>query len=300
MNAMRMDLLLIFLANGLMVGILYGLVAMSFVLIYKASRIINFAQGELLLLGAWLCWYSVAQYGVSFWSAFLITGGFCALLGVCIQRVVLQPLIGDPLISLIMVTVGLSVFLQAVLKGIFGVSPRSYPVVFPMEKIAIAGVEFQLPYLVSAGVALLSLAIFAYLFQSTKFGLAMRATAFNQQVAQSMGVSIRRVFALSWAISAWVSAMAGIVIALVNGVSAGLASFGLKVFPAVILGGLDSIIGAVVGGVIVGLLENVAEFVDGQYLHIGNLYTVVPFYVLVIILMIKPYGLFGTRDIERL
>ncbi len=128
----------------------------------------------------------------------------------------------------------------------------------------------------------------------------MRATAFNQQVAQSLGVSVRQVFALAWAISATVSAMAGIVIGLVNGVSTSLAGYGIKVFPAVILGGLDSVVGAVIGGVIVGVLENVAEFVDGQILHWGNLYVIAPFYVLVIILMIKPYGLFGTRDIERL
>jgi branched-chain amino acid transport system permease protein len=130
-------------------------------------------------------------------------------------------------------------------------------------------------------------------------GLAMRATAFDQQVAQSLGISIKRMFAMSWAISAMVSALAGVVVGVVSGVSAALSFFGIKVFPAVILGGLDSIIGAVVGGLIIGVLENVAEYVDGQWLHIGNLYTVAPFYVLIVILMIKPYGLFGTETIER-
>lgn len=297
---MRIDLLLIYLANGVMVGILYGLVAMSFVLIYKASRVINFAQGELLLLGAWVCWTIVTNFGIPFWAAFLLTGLFCSLLGVLIQRVIMQPLIGEPLISLIMVTVGLSVLLQSIMKGVFGVSPRSFPPVFPVDKVSIFGLNLEVPYIASAVLAVILLAAFGYFFQYSKFGLAMRATAFNQQVAQSMGVSIRQVFALSWAISAFVSAMAGIFVGLVNGVSAGLASVGVKVFPAVILGGLDSIIGAIVGGIIVGLLENFAEFLDGQYLHFGNLYTIVPFYVLVIILMIKPYGLFGTRDIERI
>jgi branched-chain amino acid transport system permease protein len=130
-------------------------------------------------------------------------------------------------------------------------------------------------------------------------GLAMRATAFDQQVAQSLGISIPRVFALSWGISAMVSAVAGVVVGVVNGVSAALSFFGIKVFPAVILGGLDSIVGGVFGGLIIGVLENLAHFVDSQWLNWGNLYEIAPFYVLLVILMIRPYGLFGTRDIER-
>jgi branched-chain amino acid transport system permease protein len=139
----------------------------------------------------------------------------------------------------------------------------------------------------------------AWFFKVSKWGLAMRATAFNQQVAQSLGISVKTVFDMAWAISAMVSAVAGVVVAVVNGVSSGLSIYGIKVFPAVILGGLDSIGGAVVGGIIIGLLENFAQFIDSEYLHWGNLYEVAPFYVLIIILMIKPYGLFGTKDIER-
>jgi branched-chain amino acid transport system permease protein len=127
----------------------------------------------------------------------------------------------------------------------------------------------------------------------------MRATAFDQQVAQSLGISVKQVFAMAWAISAIVSALAGVVFGIVNGVSSALSFFGIKVFPAVIVGGLDSIVGAVIGGLIIGILENVAEFADSQFLHVGNLYTIAPFYILVIILMIKPYGLFGTEKIER-
>ena len=139
---------------------------------------------------------------------------------------------------------------------------------------------------------------FAWFFKFSKMGLAMRATAFDQQAAQSLGVSVKSVFAMSWAISAMVSSVAGIVVGVVNSVSSDLSFFGIKVFPAVILGGLDSIVGAVVGGIIIGLLEHFAVYVD-LYAGIGNLQQIVPFYVLVIILMIKPYGLFGTRDIER-
>jgi branched-chain amino acid transport system permease protein len=149
-------------------------------------------------------------------------------------------------------------------------------------------------------ISILIMIAFYYVFKYSRMGLAMRATAFDQQVAQSLGISVKSVFAASWAISAVVSALAGIVIGLVNGVSSALSFFGIKVFPVVILGGLDSIVGSVVGGLIIGILENVAEFADSQWLHIGNLYVIAPFYALVIILMIKPYGLFGTKDIERI
>jgi branched-chain amino acid transport system permease protein len=148
-------------------------------------------------------------------------------------------------------------------------------------------------------VSVIVMAGFGYFFKATRLGLAMRATAFDQQIAQSLGISIRQVFALSWAISAMVSGIAGVVVGIVSGVSSALSFFGIKVFPAVILGGLDSIVGGVVGGIIIGVLENVAQYVDSQWLRWGNMFEIAPFYVLIVILMIKPYGLFGTRDIER-
>jgi branched-chain amino acid transport system permease protein len=157
----------------------------------------------------------------------------------------------------------------------------------------------QTVYVMSTVVSVLIMIGFAWFFKFSRMGLAMRATAFNQQVAQSLGISIRQVFALSWGISAMVSTVAGVVVGIVNGVSSALSFFGIKVFPAVILGGLDSIVGGVLGGLIIGLLENLAHFVDTQWLKWGNLYEVAPFYVLIVILMIRPYGLFGTKDIER-
>jgi branched-chain amino acid transport system permease protein len=222
------------------------------------------------------------------------------VLGVMIQVIVLRPLIGEPVISIIMVTVGLSIFFQSIMKWAFGIAPQGFPQVFEAQTMLIFGLPVETAYVGSLIVAIIGMLGFAWLFKFSKIGLAMRATAFNQQVAQSLGVSVRQVFALSWAISAVVSGLAGIVVGLVNGVSAQLSVYGIKVFPAVILGGLDSILGAVIGGIVIGLLENTAEFVDGQYLHFGNLYVVAPFYVLVAILVIKPYGLFGTHDIERI
>lgn len=289
-----------FLVNGLIVGILYGTVAMSFVLIYKASKVVNFAQGEFLLLGAWICWMLTTQYGMPFYLSFLATLIFTGLMGVLLQAVILRPLIGEPLISMIMVTVGMSVLLQAILKWIFGVHVASFPPLSGAGTIRIGAMDVETVYLYSSAIALFSLVCFWAFFTYSKLGLAMRATAFNQQVAQSLGVPVQHIFAVAWAISGVISAVAGITIGLVNGVSSGIAAYGLKVFPAVILGGLDSVFGAVVGGILIGILENLSEFVDGQYLHIGNLYNVVPLYVIVVVLMIKPYGLFGTKDIERI
>jgi branched-chain amino acid transport system permease protein len=188
---------------------------------------------------------------------------------------------------------------QAALKWIFGVDPQPFPRVFQSQSVNFFGAPIQTVYVMSLIVSLAMMIGMAWFFRSSKYGLAMRATAFNQQVAQSLGISVKNVFAMAWAISATVSAVAGVVVAVVNGVSSGLSAYGIKVFPAAILGGLDSIGGAVLGGIIIGLLENIAQYVDSQYLHWGNLYEVAPFYVLIIILMIKPYGLFGTADIER-
>ena len=297
---MNFELLPQLVINGLIVGLLYGVVGMCFVLVYKSTQVVNFAQGEFLLIGAWVCWAFLVYLALPIVVGFLLTLVFMAAFGMCLQMLVLRPMIGEPIISVIMVTIGLSIFFQALMKWIFGVSAESYPQVFEQETFVVFGLHVETAYLMSTVFALLIMAAFYFFFKHSKQGLAMRATAFDQQVAQSLGISVKRVFAMSWAIAATVSATAGVVIGMVNGVSDSLSVIGLKVFPAVILGGLDSIIGAIVGGLIIGVLENVAEFVDGQYLHWGNLYDIAPFYVLLIILWFKPYGLFGTKDIERI
>jgi branched-chain amino acid transport system permease protein len=296
----KWDLLLQLLVNGVIVGTLYGVVAMSFVLIYKSTQVVNFAQGEFLLIGAWVCWAFLVHFGLPFWLGFLLTLAFMFVFGILLQVVVLRPMIGEPIISVIMLTIGLSIFFQALMSWIFGEFVQPFPQVFETEMVNIGGLNVQTAYLMSFVISLLIMVGFFAFFKYSRMGLAMRATAFNQQVAASLGISVRKVFALAWAISAVVSAVAGVTVGMVNGVSSGLSFFGIKVFPATILGGLDSIVGAIVGGLIIGVLENLAQYVDGEWLQWGNLYNIVPFYVLVIILMIRPYGLFGTKDIERI
>lgn len=297
---MNFELLIQLIINGLIVGLLYGVVGMCFVLVYKSTQIVNFAQGEFLLVGAWVCWSVLIYLELPFIVGFLLTIAFMAAFGILIQMIVLRPMIGEPIISVIMVTIGLSIFFQALMKWIFGVSAQSYPQVFDAQSIQIFGLNIESAYLMSTVIALIIMVAFYLFFKHSKYGLAMRATAFNQQIAQSLGISVKQVFAMSWGIAATVSATAGIVIGMVNGVSSSLSMMGIKVFPAVILGGLDSIVGAIVGGLTIGVLENLAEFFDSQYLHVGNMYDIAPFYVLLIILWFKPYGLFGTKDIERI
>jgi branched-chain amino acid transport system permease protein len=296
---MELGFLLQLVLNGLIVGALYGVVAMSFVLIYKASQVVNFAQGEFLLVGAWVCWWLLTTWQLPFWAGFLVTLAFMTLFGIVLQVVVLRPLIGEPVISVIMATIGLGIFFQALMKWMFGVFAQPFPPIFTVERVRVLGLEVQSVYLLSLAISACIMLGFWWFFTYSKHGLAMRATAFDQQVAASLGVSVPRVFAMSWAISAVVSAVAGVVVGVVNGVSSALSFYGIKVFPAVILGGLDSIVGAVLGGLIVGVLENLAQWVDSEWLNWGNMYQIAPFYAMILILLIKPYGLFGTQAIER-
>ena len=196
---MNTHLLLQLVVNGLIVGALYGVVAMSFVLIYKASQVVNFAQGEFLLIGAWVCWWLLTTYQLPFLVGMLVTFAFMLVFGIALQVVVLRPLIGEPIISVIMVTIGLSIFFQALCKWLFGVFAQPFPPIFSTQAVSILGLEIQTVYLMSLGISVAMMAGFAWFFRYSKHGLAMRATAFNQQVAQSLGISVRNVFALAWA-----------------------------------------------------------------------------------------------------
>lgn len=285
--------------NGVVVGSVYALVALGFVIIFKSTGVVNFAQGEFLLLGAYISLAVVSQTSMPFWVAVVVTLLFSVALGMLIERLILRPMIGEPVISVIMVTLGLSSILKAVVQGIWGTDTRPFPEIFPSTPVQIGPLPVSQGYIYSLVCVAILLLLFTLFFKYSRVGIAMRATAFSQQVAQSMGISVRRMFALAWAIAAVVSAIGGILLGGTRGgVDAALAAIGLKVIPVVILGGLDSIIGAIVGGLIVGVLENLA----GGYLDPifgGGVKEVAPFVVLVLILMIKPYGLFGKVHIDR-
>lgn len=297
---MTTQYLLQLVISGLVIGSIYSAVALGFVIIYKATRVVNFAQGELLMVGAYVCYAFLVQMHVPFWAALCLTIAFGLVLALIIERLILRPMIGEPVISIIMVTIGLSLVLRSIVSAVWGTDILVYePKLFPQETIAIGGVPVSLEFVWCFILSILLLGLFSAFFKFSKAGVAMRATAFNQQAAQSMGISVKFIFGLSWVISAVISGIGGVLIGNINGINTSLYHFGLKVFPATILGGLDSILGAAIGGLVIGLLENLSDGLCKAYLDLSGVKEVAPYIILVVILMIKPYGLFGTKEIER-
>ncbi|MBE0602007.1 MAG: branched-chain amino acid ABC transporter permease [Deltaproteobacteria bacterium] len=286
--------------SGLVVGSIYSAVALGFVIIYKSTRVVNFAQGEFLMVGAYVCYAFLVQMQVPFWGALMLTILFSMALALIIERLILRPMIGEPIISIIMVTIGLSLVLRSAVAVVWGTDILVYkPKLFPQEMVTLAGVPVSLEFVWCFVLSVFLLIVFSVFFKYSKAGVAMRATAFNQQVAQSMGISVKSIFALSWVISAVVSGIGGVLIGNMNGINNSLYHFGLKVFPATILGGLDSILGAALGGIIIGVLENLSDGLFKTWFDLSGVKEVAPYVILVVILMIKPYGLFGTKEIER-
>jgi branched-chain amino acid transport system permease protein len=285
--------------TGIVVGMIYALAALGFVLIYKASRVINMAQGYFVAVGAFGALAIAQVTHIPFVLAVIASLSGSFLLGILVERLLLRPLIGKPVIAVIMVTIGLAAVLRGAILLFWGAGNFGFPQLLPESPLRLGPLIVSPVHLGALVISLVFLAVFAVFFRSTTLGVAMRAVADDQQAAQSLGVSVRRIFAASWAIAAVVAAIAGIVVGSINGLNADALSFiGLKVFPAVILGGLDSVPGAVVGGIMIGILENLA----GGYLDPlvgGGTKEVAPFVVLVLVLMLRPYGLFGTVEIER-
>lgn len=298
-----MELLLQLLVQGIVVGALYALVTLGFVLIYKSSDVINLAQGEFLLLGAYIGLVLAAGLRVPFVLALALALVIAFGTGLLVERVVLRPFIGEPAISVIMVTLGLSMIIRSLIHMIWGTAPRSYPPIFaqepirlPLGRFAVVVSEAHLWTLLAAVVLLVGLTTF---FRYSVTGIAMRASADDQQAALSMGISVKRVLAVTWGVAAMVSGLGGIMLANMNGITPILASYGLKVLPVAILGGLDSIPGAIVGGFTIGILENLAGGYLDPLVPGGGVKEMVPFAFLLVVLLIRPYGLFGKEIIER-
>jgi len=293
-----MDILLQVIITGLATGGVYGLIALGFVLIYKATSILNLATGAFMSLGAFVCLTVLTGAGAPFSLAFLSTLAFAFLLGLVIERVILRQLIGEPIISVIMVTIGLAFILQGLTHIIWSPDYRSFPEIFPPDPLDLGFAVVPSGLLWGFIFAVIGTIIFILIFKFSRTGIAMRATASDQQAALSMGISVRWIFALSWSFGAIAAVIGGIVIGNISGISIYMGDIGLKVLSVIILGGLDSIGGAILGGFIIGILENLA----GIYLDPifgGGVNDVAPFFILVMIIMIRPYGLFGKEIIER-
>lgn len=291
-----MEFFLQLLINGLSLGFLYALSALGFVMIFKSSSVLNLAHGELLAIGAFMFLILSAWANLPIILAFCLTLVGTFALGFVVERLFLRPMIGENLIEVIMMTLALAIMFRGLLLFIFGGDIHSYPQFLPEElSMRYKGVQIPAVNVAAFTIGIVFLIIFGLFFKYSSQGIYMRSVADNQPAAQSLGVHVKRVFALSWAIAFLVAAMSGIVLGIINGINVHeLSAIGLKVFPVVILGGLDSIGGAILGGLIIGVIETFT----GGYIS-TSLQEVVPYIVLVIILMVKPYGLFGLVEIER-
>jgi branched-chain amino acid transport system permease protein len=305
-----MDVFVQLTVAGLSDGAILALAALGFVVVYKASGVINFAQGHFLLIGAYVLVAAIVDWGLHWGVAVLVAIAAAVVLGLLVERLMLRPLVGQPIISVIMVTIGLTYILAGLVLAIWGSTPRALPAFIPTEPVEVAGTTIGEARLWAIGLVVVVLVAFTIFFRRSRQGIAMRAVADDQQAALAMGISVRRVYALAWALAGASAVAGGMILANMTSVSYELAAFGLLVFPVVILGGLDSVLGVVVGGAVIGLLRQYSGFyldreladvsIDGIAENgITGTAELVPYVALVLILLVRPYGLFGQRRIER-
>lgn len=282
------------LVIGLSEGAILALAALGFVLIYKATGVINFAQGEFLLIGAYSFYTAFVVMQLPVVLALLVGVLVAVVVGVVVERFILRPMVGQSHISIIMVTIGLASVLSALVQMFYGTQPRSMPPILPRGSVSILGGTVPVNRLWAIVICAVVLILLTWFFQKSRHGVAMRAVADDQQAAMTVGISVRRVFAMSWALAAISALIAGVTLADITTVEMNIVNFGLLVFPVVIMGGLDSVPGTIVGGLTIGL---VTQFVAG-YMDPG-LASIAPYLVLVLVLLVRPYGVFGEKRIER-
>ena len=293
-----MQFAFLLIGNGILIGLMYSLIALGFVVVYKATDAINFAQGEFVMLSALFSAAVMVLMELPFWVGVLVALIAMISFSFGLERVVLRPLLGRPIVAVIMATIGLAAILRGLGPLIFGAETRAISLPVGDEPLIIGPFILQPVQITGALVAVAFLGGFTWFFLKSRMGVAMRAVADNQQVAMAMGINVERYFALAWAMAGIVSALGGVVWGAMLGVDVHVSLVGLKVFQVVILGGLDSIIGAVVGGLIVGIVENLAAgYLDP--LVGGGTKDFAPYVLMIIALMVRPYGIFGKRKIER-
>ena len=285
---------LVLLTNGIMIGLMYALIALGFVLIYKATDAINFAQGEFVMFAGFLAAGAAEIAGAPFWVSALIAVAGMIAMGFGLERVVLRPLIGRPVIAVVMATIGLAAVLRGTATMAFGAGTRAIVMPVSDEPFELGPIMLPPVQLVGAGVSLVFLAAFTWFFLKSRVGIAMRAVAADDRTALLMGISATRVHSIAWAASSVIAGIAGVFFALSYDLSPAMFQLGLKAFPATILGGLDAVLGSGLGGLLIGITENLA----GGYLGSG-MKEVAGFAMIIVVLMIRPFGIFGERDIER-
>ena len=299
---MDVQILLQLTLTGLAWGSVYALIALGFVLIFKATEVFNFAQPELMMVGAYVSYTLVTVCGFPFLVGFVCTLILMGFVAALLEMMVVRPLVGEPILALIMVTVGLANVLRGLTGVIWGYEELQFPNPFPDEPINILGATMNQAEFWTIVAMILLVVIFLVFFKYSSTGISMRATAEDTTTAFLMGINVKRVFTGSWVIAAVVGSVAGIFLGSFTWLEPIMSHTGLKALPAIVLGGLDSIPGAIVGGLIIGLAENLAGFYLDNFLEgymPGGTKDIIAYVIVLIVMMIRPYGLFGSKEIER-
>jgi branched-chain amino acid transport system permease protein len=288
-----------FVITGITVGMIYALIALSFVLVWKSSGVANLALGQLVLISSWFTYGMLVQAGLPLWVGFILIILFALALGWVIERFILRPLIAQPILSLITVTLGLAYFIEGAVSFIWPKSVAALPRLFPQEPIHIGTAVVSQEYLWAAAISVALFGLLSLYFKYHKMGIAMRATADDQMAVQACGIPVTTIFSRSWMLACVLAAVGGVLMSSIGGITFGLVETGLKAFSVVILGGLNSFLGAIIAGPIIGLAENLG----GGYLTPltwPGVKEVIPFIIIIIVMFLKPYGLFGEVRIERI
>jgi branched-chain amino acid transport system permease protein len=295
-----MNFFLQLMVSGFALGMVYALIAIGFVVILKCSKAFNIAQGHFVMIGGYLGFTFLVTFHLPVWLSLLAAVGAAIILGLIIERLTLRPMVGQPVLAIIMMTIALSVIFEGLATLIWGGEYKTYHGVLPTITLKVGELSIPPETLIGVIVSIIAVVILMLFFRYTRSGLAMMATAEDEQVVQSAGIKVTTVYALSWVIACVVGVIGGIILGGVSGVMIPLANVGLKAFAVVLLGGVNSIGGAIVAGIMVGVLENVAAGYLDPLLPGGGLANVFPFLVMIIVLIFRPYGLFGLAEIERI
>lgn len=286
--------------TGFALGMIYALIAIGFVIILKCSEVFNIAQGHFVLIGGYLGYTFLVPLSLPIWAALGMAIATAMIMGLAIERFTIRPLVGQPVLAVIMVTIALSTILGGLATLLWGAEYKAYHGLLPTITLKIGTISIPSESLIGLIVSVICVVLLMLLFRYTKIGLAMRATAEDLAVVQSVGIKATTVYAVSWVIACVVGVIGGILLGGVSGANMELAEVGLKAFAVVLLGGVNSIGGAIIAGIILGMSENVAAGYLDPLLPGGGLAKVFPFIVMIIVLIFRPYGLFGLTRIERI
>ena len=294
-----MEYFIFLVVTGLATGFVYSLLSLGFVVIYKSTRVLNFAQSGLVVLGAYFCFATLAQIKMHPVIALLLALTMSAIVAILIERILLRPLIGRSILSLVMVTIGLTSIIEGIIITIWGADVESLPQVLPDISFSLGGSFIPSPYVWGIIVSSTLITALLLFFKFTSLGIVMRAVSNNQPGALSMGISVSRIFAFSWIFASLIATAGGYILCSITVLNTSAMILVYPLFAAVILGGLDSILGALIGGIVIGVLQSIVVGYMGHLTGSG-FKIVVPFIFLLVFLIFKPYGLFGTKEVERL